>query len=371
MNRGSGELLRGLICTVLATADQPITTSDLRRGLGENFKINVTNESIYRSLVVLQSRGEAVRLETKGRDALWVSPAGAISHAEPPKRRQTDGVAPVRDIRARRTCIKLVGSDGTLLHMNRDGCQVLGLPEDETDFGMPWLSLLPADARTAGVRALEAALEGRRARFTGMIVDTDGAPAYWHNALTPIEDDSGRVREVLCISRDVTDELADVATQSEQIDAPGREADSGSATRSEPTSARAASASFADRLNRLFAIVYPPGHGPYTNAEVMAGVTERGEHISAPYLSQLRRGTRSRPSDRVVAAIADFFGVRDVYFGDPYHQRDIRYLERLRADLTWLELARNVEVRRITEQILSLTPSSQSEIYDHLAGIGS
>lgn len=55
-------------------------------------------------------------------------------------------------------------------------------------------------------------------------------------------------------------------------------------------------ATFTERLNRLFAVVYPPGRGPYRNAEVREALAGRGFAMSAPYLSQLRGGTRTSPS---------------------------------------------------------------------------
>ena len=55
---------------------------------------------------------------------------------------------------------------------------------------------------------------------------------------------------------------------------------------------------FTERLNRLFAVVYPPGRGPYRNVEVTEALAGRGYQLSAPYLSQLRSGVRGGPSSR-------------------------------------------------------------------------
>lgn len=38
-------------------------------------------------------------------------------------------------------------------------------------------------------------------------------------------------------------------------------------------------------------------------------------------------------------ALAEFFGVRPVYFDDAYDREDLQYLVRLDADLRWLQLA--------------------------------
>ena len=53
------------------------------------------------------------------------------------------------------------------------------------------------------------------------------------------------------------------------------------------------STTFAARLNRLFDVVYPPGRGPHTSAEVIAALKAEGVTMSAPYLSQLRSGNRT------------------------------------------------------------------------------
>ena len=68
-------------------------------------------------------------------------------------------------------------------------------------------------------------------------------------------------------------------------------------------------ADFAVGLNKLFETVHPPGRKPHTNAGVAAALTESGHSISKPYLSQLRSGQRTNPSDETVAALATFFKV--------------------------------------------------------------
>ncbi|MCZ9635015.1 transcriptional regulator [Rhodococcus sp. BH5] len=67
---------------------------------------------------------------------------------------------------------------------------------------------------------------------------------------------------------------------------------------------------FRTRLNELFAAADPN----LTNAAVVRGLLEHGCRISKPYLSQLRCGHRSSPSDEVVDALAAFFGVSRGYF---------------------------------------------------------
>jgi len=99
-------------------------------------------------------------------------------------------------------CIKVLSVDGKLLTMNRAGCLALNVPED-SDFGMPWLPLLPEDVHELGKEALKKGAEGQSARFPGRSEAPDGL-MYWDNLLTPLVDASGRVLSILCVSRDVT-----------------------------------------------------------------------------------------------------------------------------------------------------------------------
>lgn len=99
-------------------------------------------------------------------------------------------------------CIKIVAIDGKLLTMNKAGCLALGVPED-SEFGMPWLSLLPAEVHSLCLEALNDAVQGQNARFPGKSLSVDGI-RHWDSLLTPIVDASGRVLSILCVSRDVT-----------------------------------------------------------------------------------------------------------------------------------------------------------------------
>jgi len=114
---------------------------------------------------------------------------------------------------------------------------------------------------------------------------------------------------------------------------------------------------FVGRLNRLFAVVYPPGRGPYRNFEVTQALAGRGSVLSAPYLSQLRRGLRSRPSARTVEMLAVFFGVQAEYFNT-----SSCYARAVDAELDWLELARDPSVHELTTGLMALDPAARDEL---------
>ncbi len=70
---------------------------------------------------------------------------------------------------------------------------------------------------------------------------------------------------------------------------------------------------FQERLNQLFAA----SDRRLTNREVSKGIRGEGCPISVPYLSQLRSGRRSSPSDEIVNALTNYFSVPPGYFFMP------------------------------------------------------
>ena len=105
-------------------------------------------------------------------------------------------------------CIKFIDLDGRVLRMNRAGCLALGVPEDEVNFGMKWLDLLPPEIRAAGRKAIQQARQGEAARFAGKSIAATGTIQHWDNMLTPVRGEDGQVRSILCISREVTRQRA-------------------------------------------------------------------------------------------------------------------------------------------------------------------
>jgi transcriptional regulator with XRE-family HTH domain len=115
---------------------------------------------------------------------------------------------------------------------------------------------------------------------------------------------------------------------------------------------------FATRLNRLFDTVYPPGRGPHTSAEVVAALKAEGLTMSAPYLSQLRSGTRTNPSHTTMAALANFFRIRPAFFTDD------SYYTKLDQELTLLAGLRDDGVRRVAARAIGLSPQAQRDVVE-------
>ncbi|TRW78565.1 helix-turn-helix transcriptional regulator [Mycolicibacterium sp. 018/SC-01/001] len=115
---------------------------------------------------------------------------------------------------------------------------------------------------------------------------------------------------------------------------------------------------FADRLNRLFDTVYPPGRGPHTSAEVVAALKAEGLTMSAPYLSQLRSGNRTNPSSATMAALANFFRIRPEFFTDD------AYYAKLNQELNLLAGLRDEGVRRVAARTIGLSPEAQRDVVE-------
>ncbi|MEV6278471.1 helix-turn-helix domain-containing protein [Nocardia sp. NPDC051832] len=111
---------------------------------------------------------------------------------------------------------------------------------------------------------------------------------------------------------------------------------------------------FAQRLNKLFESVRPPGRKPHTNAEVAAALTASGYPISKPYLSQLRSGRRSNPSEETVAALARFFKVKPDYFFNT------AYAAKIDHDMTLLAQLQGYGLRRLSARAFDLSEESQN-----------
>ncbi len=80
--------------------------------------------------------------------------------------------------------------------------------------------------------------------------------------------------------------------------------------------------------------------------------------MSAPYLSQLRSGTRNRPSRKTLSQLAEFFGISVEYLaGD-----DSAYSTYLEAELRWLETAHDPDARRIITALLALPADAREDI---------
>ncbi|MFH8789094.1 helix-turn-helix domain-containing protein [Streptomyces roseoverticillatus] len=113
----------------------------------------------------------------------------------------------------------------------------------------------------------------------------------------------------------------------------------------------------AKRLEALFVGSHPEGRR-WTNSEVADKVKEKHPHVrvSGAYLSALRNGSRARPSQELLAALAEFFGVSPAYFVDPDHA------DRVNAQLAGLEALSQAGVRGVALRAVGLQQDSLDAI---------
>jgi transcriptional regulator with XRE-family HTH domain len=116
----------------------------------------------------------------------------------------------------------------------------------------------------------------------------------------------------------------------------------------------------ADKLNHLFATVPAPTRsGLYSNDSAAHALGERGMVVSGVHISHLRSGRRDNPSARLLAALAELFGVPIGYFFDPTMEN------RINAELDALTALQDSRAKGLMLRAQGVSPESM----DHLEGI--
>lgn len=113
----------------------------------------------------------------------------------------------------------------------------------------------------------------------------------------------------------------------------------------------------ADKLNHLFATVPGPGrNGLYSNDTAAKALGKRGITVSGVHISHLRSGRRNNPSARLLAALADLFGVPIGYFFDPELE------QRLTAELDALTAIKDARAKGLMLRAHGLSPESMEHL---------
>ena len=108
----------------------------------------------------------------------------------------------------------------------------------------------------------------------------------------------------------------------------------------------------ADKLNHLFATVPGPGRsGHYSNDTAAQALEERsGVSVSGVHLSHLRANRRDNPSARLLAALAELFGVPYSYFFDSATEDTIN------ANLDTLTALQNDQIKHLMHRAQGVSP---------------
>jgi PAS domain S-box-containing protein len=103
-------------------------------------------------------------------------------------------------------CVKVLDLKGRLLFMNEAGVSRLEMENYDRLIGRSWIDLWEHSQTGVVQDALDAAKRGETGRFRGPANTIKGTQKHWDVQITPIRDETGAPKQLLVISRDVSDE---------------------------------------------------------------------------------------------------------------------------------------------------------------------
>lgn len=101
-------------------------------------------------------------------------------------------------------CVKIIDTDGNLLSFNPHGYDVMEIENPADVLGKKWLTFWEGDMLPKATEALEAAVNGKAAAFSGYCPTYKGTPKWWDVNIVPLKNEFNEVQWILAISRDVT-----------------------------------------------------------------------------------------------------------------------------------------------------------------------
>ena len=107
-------------------------------------------------------------------------------------------------VRASRDCVKLIDLDGRVAAINPAGEALLQIDDPRALLGAAWIDTWPECERDQVQAALDKARAGGTATFDGFCPTAGGQPRWWQVTAAPVSDDTGVVRRLLVVSRDIT-----------------------------------------------------------------------------------------------------------------------------------------------------------------------
>ncbi|MGK5023886.1 ATP-binding protein [Janthinobacterium sp. RB2R34] len=102
-------------------------------------------------------------------------------------------------------CIKVLDLEGRLLQLNAGGVIALELDTPEQLAGAVWWSIWPEDTQALAQHAFDSARMGQIKKFHAFCPTAQGTPRWWDVVTSPVFDAFGAVREVMVVSRDVSE----------------------------------------------------------------------------------------------------------------------------------------------------------------------
>lgn len=108
----------------------------------------------------------------------------------------------------------------------------------------------------------------------------------------------------------------------------------------------------AEKIDRCFITMHPPGRGPYTNPEVSTAMAELGVTASSSYLWHLRVGKRTNPTLEQIQALAKVFHVPAAYFVG--NDEEVEHID---AQMAVVRAMRDPGVRDVALRAGALSPA--------------
>lgn len=105
-------------------------------------------------------------------------------------------------------CIKVIGPDGRLDFMNRNGRCAMEIDDFALVAGRHWWELWPEESQHLIQDAVASAQRGESRRFEAFCPTGKGSPRWWEVSVSPLNDETGELRGIVSVSRDITDRVS-------------------------------------------------------------------------------------------------------------------------------------------------------------------
>lgn len=103
-------------------------------------------------------------------------------------------------------CIKVLDLNGNLQFMSRGGQKLLEIKNIKPYLNKSWIAFWKGKDNKAARKAVSEAKNGRIGKFKGYCPTPKGTPKWWDIVITPIRGSDGKIRNLLSISRDITEQ---------------------------------------------------------------------------------------------------------------------------------------------------------------------
>jgi len=102
-------------------------------------------------------------------------------------------------------CVKVLDLEGHLVSINESGCRILELDDPQSLVGKSWIELWAGADLYVAKAAIIRAARGETVTFVAFGYTFRNRGLLWQNHVTPLFGPDGKLREMVVVSRDITD----------------------------------------------------------------------------------------------------------------------------------------------------------------------